>query len=260
MTGRAPAPQPPAGGPSAPGSPAGPPHSAVLRAKLAPLMPLLWSRAARLWESPSLAALYPRYLCMLHGAVRATVPLMDLALERALLLARTDPVAAGVARYLARHRREEAGHDVWLREDLAALGQDPDPLLAAMPATAVADLVGAQYYWVRHHHPVCLLGHIAVLEGYPPPPGLADALRDRTGFPDGAFRTLRRHAVLDVGHRDALLRTVDALPLAPEHHAALGVSALHTLRGTVDFFDALLATAPAPRQAGGGTRRKEAPT
>ena len=36
-------------------------------------------------------------------------------------------------------------------------------------AANVATLVGAQYYWLRHVHPVSLLGHMAVMEGYSPP-------------------------------------------------------------------------------------------
>jgi hypothetical protein len=216
-------------------------NSALLRGKIDLLAPGFFALTARVWNSPELPRLYPRYLVLLHTAIRATVPLMDLALARAEELAATDEVAAGLIGYLAKHRREERGHDEWVREDLRALGCPADELLAAMPGTAVATLVGAQYYWIRHHHPVCLLGHIAVLEGYPPAPALTDALRERTGYPPEAFRTLHRHAVLDIRHRDELLRTLDELPLTAEHHQALGVSALHTLQSTTRLFEELLA-------------------
>lgn len=228
-------------------------HSELLRARIDLLIPRFWSLTSRLWDSPDLARLYPRYLTSLHGAIRATVPLMDAALARAELLAPADPVAEGLAAYLRKHRREERGHDTWVQEDLAALGLDTGELLGAMPGPAVADLVGAQYYWVLHHHPVCLLGHIAVLEGYPPSPGLVPALRERTGFPAEAFRTLHRHTALDVRHRDELMAAIDALPLGPEHHRMIGMSALHTLRATIALFEALLgpvsASTPAPAGA-----------
>ncbi|WP_035844824.1 iron-containing redox enzyme family protein [Kitasatospora azatica] len=217
-------------------------NSALLRGKIELLTPGFFALTARLWNSPALAELYPRYLVLLHTAIRATVPLMDLALERATALAPEDEVAAGLVDYLTRHRREERGHDDWVREDLLALGRPADELLGAMPGTAVANLVGAQYYWIRHHHPVCLLGHIAVLEGYPPSPELTGLLRERTGFPAAAFRTLHRHAALDIRHRDELLRLLDELPLTAEHHRALGVSALHTLQTATVLFDELLAT------------------
>ncbi|MGW3103150.1 iron-containing redox enzyme family protein [Streptomyces sp. NPDC001100] len=224
-----------------------PTHSALLRAKIELLMPRLFRLSARVWDSPALGELYPRYLCALHSAIRATVPLMETALERARALAEAgDPVAAGTAEYLARHIREERGHDEWLRQDLAAIGRDPDEPLRTMPTAGAADLVGAQYYWIRHYHPVCLLGHIAVLEGYPPSPDFADLLQRRTGYPADGFRTLRRHAALDIRHRDELMRAIDRLPLGPEHQTALGVSALHTLRATSVLFEEILATAPGP--------------
>jgi len=219
---------------------AAPSNSSLLVSKIQLLMPRINALAGQVWESPDVAELYPRYLCLLHGAIRATVPLMEMALERSRALAATDPVAEGVAAYLAKHIREEQGHDEWVRQDLAAIGRDPDEPLRTMPGPSVANLVGAQYYWIRHHHPVCLLGHIAVLEGYPPPPAFAAVLRERTGYPWEGFRTLHRHAVLDVRHRDELRHALDDLPLAAEHHAALGVSALHTTHATAALFETLL--------------------
>jgi Iron-containing redox enzyme len=218
----------------------GPRGSSVLVSKIELLMPRLYSLASQVWNSPNVRELYPRYLCLLHGAIRATVPLMELALERSRALAPTDPVAEGTAAYLSKHIREEQDHDEWVRQDLAAIGRDPDEPLRTMPGTSVANLVGAQYYWIRHHHPVCLLGHIAVLEGYPPAPTFAALLQQRTGYPAEGFRTLHRHSALDVRHRDELMRTLDLLPLTAEYHSALGVSALHTAHATAVLFEDLL--------------------
>jgi len=87
---------------------------------------------------------------------------------------------------------------------------------------AVAALVGAQYYWVLHHHPVALLGYIGLLEGFPPSPGMIEDLRARTGYPADAFRTLVAHAELDPRHGDELFELVDTLPLTPEQSAVVG--------------------------------------
>ncbi|NUR90990.1 MAG: hypothetical protein HOY71_43530 [Nonomuraea sp.] len=216
-------------------------HSARLRAKIELALPAFHSRTRVLWSSPELKALYPEYLIMMHTLIRATVPLMETAIEESARLAGSDPVAAGVLAYLDKHVREERGHDEWLRQDLAALGRDPDEPLRRMPMTTVADLVGGQYYWVRHYHPVCLLGHVAVLEGYPPDPRLVDHVEELTGFPRTAMRTLIRHAALDVRHRDELMAAIDALPLTPTHTVAMGVSALHTVRGMAAVLEELLA-------------------
>lgn len=218
--------------------------SARLRAKIGMALPIFHAPTRRLWSSPDLASYYPEYLVLMHTMIRATVPLMEVAVEQAHRLADHDPVAAGVETYLTRHIREEAGHDEWLRQDLDAIGHDPDQPLSVLPRPSTAALVGSQYYWVRHYHPVCLLGHIAVLEGYPPDPRLADLIMERTGYPRTGLRTLIRHAALDRRHRDELMETIDGLPLTAEHDAAMGVSALHTVRGMAEVFDDLLA-APA---------------
>jgi Iron-containing redox enzyme len=236
-------------------------HSARLRAKIELALPAFHGTTRRLWCSPDLAARYPDYLVLMHTIIRATVPLMEFTLARARLLASRDDdqAAAGVAAYLAKHVREEAGHDEWLRQDLAAIGLDPDPLLSALPRPSTAALVGSQYYWVGHHHPVCLLGHIAVLEGYPPDPRLADLILERTGYPRTALRTLLRHTVLDVRHRDELMAAIDALPLTAGHAAAMGVSALHTVACMATVFDELLARPVRPARPAGDTLQTTGP-
>ncbi len=208
-----------------------------LRLKLALAYPALRQSAGRLWSSPDVRALYPAYLVTMHGITRSAAPLLEAAAERASALAPGDEVARALAPYLARHAREEKGHDGWVLEDLAALGADPDAALLLMPSARVANLMGAQYYWLRHHHPVCLLGHMAVVEGYPPPPGFAERLRTLTGCPEDAFRTIARHERIDVGHGQQLFAMIDQLPLRPEHETMLGVSALHTVHAIIDVLD-----------------------
>jgi hypothetical protein len=165
----------------------------------------------------------------MHGIIRASVPLMEAALGRARAMAGSDPVAAGTAAYLTRHLPEEIGHDEWLLEDLAVLGCDRSGVLARLPSPTVAALVGCQYYWVLHCHPVALLGYIAVMEGYPPTVEQIEDLAVTSGHPREAFRTLLEHARLDVHHRADLDATMDRLPLSPRHQALLGVSALRTV-------------------------------
>lgn len=220
-----------------------------VRAKTALLMPAFGAVTSRLWQRDDLAALYPDYLVTMHQMVRATVPLMDAAIAAADRDHSGDPVAAGLARYLRRHRKEEAGHDRWVAEDLAAVVDDGPARLGAVPGPHVASCVGAQYYWIEHHHPVALLGHIAVLEGHPPHPDLAAVLQARTGLPPAAFRTLRMHALIDRGHAQEVFATIDALPMRPEHERVVGLSALHTLASIVPLFAELAERSPVTRSA-----------
>ena len=89
--------------------------------------------------------------------------------------------------------------------------------------------MGARYYWVLHHHPIAELGALAVMEGYPTSVEAIDYMQEITGYPREAFRTIEKHAHIDVRHRDELLAVIDALPLTETHHEILGVSALYTV-------------------------------
>jgi pyrroloquinoline quinone (PQQ) biosynthesis protein C len=163
-----------------------------------------------------------------HEIIRATVPLTVAARERAALLASDDALCAALVDYLDAHVEEELGHDEVLLNDLAALGIDRASVLARLPSATVAQLVGAQYYWIAHHHPLAFLGFVAVMEGCPPTADVIETLVERTGLPRTAFRTYEQHAELDPGHRDHLDATLDALPLSAEHEEILGVSAMST--------------------------------
>jgi Iron-containing redox enzyme len=208
---------------------------------------LVYSEAVRAGERlvahPRIRDLYPEYLVMLHGVVRASVPLMETARDRATVLAPADPVAAGLAGYLAEHIDEERDHDEWLLDDLEVVGVDRASVLARTPSPTVARAVGAQYYWVLHLHPVVLLGWIGLLEGHPPDPSMIDAIEARTGWPADAFRTLRAHAELDQDHGDELFEALDRLPLTEAQSSAIGLNAMTSVRLLAAAIDEVTARA-----------------
>jgi Iron-containing redox enzyme len=205
-----------------------------LRAKLDMAYPVLSAHAEQIWSSPSICELYPVYLHTMHMIVRSAVPLMECALEQAHLRGFSDKVAIGLASYLIQHIKEEAGHDKWLLEDLETIGFDSEDILKQIPSPQVATLVGAQYYWVHHHHPIALLGHITAIESYHPPTGFSKRLHELTGYPKEAFRTISQHEILDVHHKYELYQMIDELPLEPEHEKMMGISALHTIQAQID--------------------------
>jgi hypothetical protein len=183
----------------------------------------------RLWTHPRVAELVPEYLFTVHCSARATIALMEAARERSVQIASTDRVAARLAQYLDRHIPEELHHDEWFLEDLEALGVPREQTTSRIPPPTVAAMVGSQYYWALHHHPVALLGYLAVLEGYPASATQFEAIIARTGLPRQAFRTLLEHSDLDRDHRDELYQTLDTLPLTPQQVALIAVSAFATL-------------------------------
>lgn len=203
-------------------------ESVRLRRKLEFVLPVLHGTGWRFLTHPRVADLYPEYLFTMYCIVRASVPLMEAAARCARAVSDRDPVAHGVASYLEHHLPEERDHDEWLLEDAETLGIDRAAFLTRPPSATVAALVGAQYYWALHHHPVALLGYLILLEGYPPRPDDVEALRARTGHDPAAFRTLLVHAELDPHHGDELDRTLDALPITSAQRSLLGMSALHS--------------------------------
>jgi hypothetical protein len=211
-----------------------------LRRKIDLVIPEVAGVSRTLVTHPRLADLYPEYLVTCHWVVRATVPLMETALGLARALQEDDPVAAQLAVYLERHCLEEAGEEEWLLADLELVGRDRAEVLARPPSPSVAALVGAQYYWALHFHPLALLGYLAALEGYPPTPELIDEMIAGSGYPREAFSTLAAHAELDPGHREELDRLLDTLDLTPSQSELLGLSAVHSVHTLAAAFGEVL--------------------
>jgi len=204
-------------------------ESRRLRRKLELVLPGLLATGRRLIGHPGLHGIYPEYLVMMHGMIRASVPLMETALATARTLG-DDPVAGPLAGYLERHIPEERGHDDWLLADLELIGVPRDHVRSRVPSPTIAALVGAQYYWVRHVHPVGLLGYIGLLEGYPPRQRDIDRMQAASGYGPEAFRTLRLHADLDPHHGDEFDDLLDSLPLSEQQRTLMGLSAMASVQ------------------------------
>jgi hypothetical protein len=203
--------------------------SCRLESKLELARGALDAAATPAWAGPDAADLYGEYLASMYAVAHGAVPLMMRALERCETLAASgDPVAAGLAPFLGHHIPEEHGHDTWLLEDIAALGGDVERVRSLPPSATVAAMSGAQLWWIEYAHPVAFLGHAEVLECSPPAVGMLDEFAQRTGVPAAAMRFFRRHAVIDLRHREEIHQILDGLPLTAEQEALIGVSALHT--------------------------------
>jgi hypothetical protein len=134
------------------------------------------------------------WLKFLHGIVRASGPLLELAVQK----------SQGALRdYYASHLAEEKDHADWLAEDMSLLGEAPALIDHATAATA-----GAQYYYLQHVGPHALLGYMAALEFRAPSIATIEALEKVFGAP--ALRTLRHHAEHDPEHAKELASVIDA--------------------------------------------------
>jgi hypothetical protein len=199
----------------------------------------LTSLIREVWFHPRLGELYPEFLFAMYGVTASSAPAMLTAAERCSSMTEDDPLAAWLRDYYLEHAGEEKGHEQWLESDLASLGVSRAQIHARLPYPSVAALVGSQYYWMLHVHPIAYLGYIAVLEA----PALMEFLQEvsqRTGIPLSSMSGHVLHATLDPGHVAEFDATLDLLPLTQQHQDLITVSAIATVAHLERvFFDIL---------------------
>ena len=223
-------------------------NSTILRTKIAITSGNLSTALTKLWQHPDLADRFPRFLVLLYQIMRASAPVMAEARRVAMEGLEDDPTAPLLAAYLTDHIEEEANHDIWTLEDLESAGFDSSALLEQISLPDVAGMIGAQYYWIRHHHPLAVLGYLAILEGRPPNPTNIDRIQRETGLHQDIFRTYRMHGDFDPHHREELWALIDRLPLSPSQTSLMTISAFHTSHMFASCINNLDALAPPPRR------------
>ena len=180
-------------------------------------------------QHPQLAAICPEYIYTSYCVASSTVPLMEETLRCAQELP-DDPICEPLSDYLRQHIEEERNHDEWVIRDLMALGMTRAEITSRLQPPNVAALIGSQYYWVRHHHPVAFMGYIGTMEVYPPTVEYVENLIRDSGLPAAGFDTLMMHAKVDVEHRKDIIALLNTLPLEDHHREIVEMSAFQTHR------------------------------
>jgi pyrroloquinoline quinone (PQQ) biosynthesis protein C len=143
--------------------------------------------------------LYLDFLGQAYHHVRCTAPLMALA------AARCGPEDHLYQAALFEYIEEERGHELWILEDIHAVGGDPEQVRLGAPRFPCKVMVGHAYYVVDRVSPYGLLGMIHVLEG------MAVALAGKAvsalrgsieTVNEGGFKYLTTHGDLDVRHSE----------------------------------------------------------
>jgi hypothetical protein len=214
-------------------------HSHVLRSKIRLIQPRLQEQQSLFWNHPQFEKIFVRHLTKLYYNVSASIPLLKNARQRAQELSSTCPVAAALEPYFAEHIVEEHNHDQWLLEDLELLGVTRDSIISAIPPTDVALIVGSQYYYINHAHPVAMMAYLAVIEGSPPNVETLNHVVASNSIPKKALRSLYKHAEIDKLHSEELWRLIDDLPLLPWHAALLGTNAFLVIEQIACFHENL---------------------
>lgn len=154
----------------------------------------------------------PSYLAFLQEAyhhVRHTVPLL------AAMKAHLPPHHRWLEPALDEYIEEEAGHDEWILNDIAAAGGDAEAVRHGTPGVATEVMVAYAYDTVQRGNPLGFFGMVHVLEGTSVSLALmaADAIQQPLALPDAAFTYLRSHGTLDqehTAHFEALMAQIEA--------------------------------------------------
>lgn len=160
----------------------------------------------------------------------ASQPLMKEVIRCAKLLDNTDPLAAPLIDYMEHHIPEEDGHDEWALQDLEEMGVTRTQAKLAIPSTNIATLIGSQYYWIRHYHPVAFMGYLACLEVNHPTVEFVEQLITNSGLPEKAFSSLMHHAKVDVHHKQDIINVINSLELTESQYQIIELSAFQTYR------------------------------
>ncbi len=143
-------------------------------------------------------AMYLDYLGEAYHHVRQTCPLLGLA---ASLCGPSDAV---YRRALADYIDEEQGHELWILQDIEALGGAPEKARDGSPAFPCRVMVAFVRDAIRETSPYAMLGMVHVLEGMSTLLAQQAAVaiaRSVGAAPEGGgFRYLISHGALDVDH------------------------------------------------------------
>ncbi|MDI1481721.1 iron-containing redox enzyme family protein [Polyangium sp. y55x31] len=175
--------------------------------------------ARRLLEGDLDTDEYAAFLRQTHLYVRHTRPLLRRAGER---LARAGK-APELARLFLQKADEEQGHDLWVLEDLRAIGRAENPAAPTSPCPAVAAYIAWNRFQVEAGSPLAFLGTAYVLEALSQARAGATVAhlvaRRRIPGIERAVRFLSGHAEADEGHTEVLRGLFDRIESAEDRRA-----------------------------------------
>lgn len=152
--------------------------------------------------------LYLDFLGQAYHHVKSTAPLLALA------AARCDSEDHLYQSALFEYIEEERGHELWILEDIQAMGGDPEQVRRSAPRLPCKVMVGHAFYLIDRVSPYGLLGMIHVLEGMAVALAgkVVSAVRDVIGPADeGGFKYLTTHGDLDAHHAEFFENLIDKI-------------------------------------------------
>lgn len=110
---------------------------------------------------------------------------------------------------------EEKGHEMWVLEDVEAVGGDVASVRANPPSAPVQAMIAFNYYGAERVHPCSVLGMLYMLEVVSSVYGgrVSDSIARTLGrdVNAGGFKFLSSHATMDVDHMASLNKLVKTI-------------------------------------------------
>ena len=152
--------------------------------------------------------LYLDFLSQAYHHVKCTAPLLASAAGRCSV----DDYIYQAA--LFEYIEEERGHELWILEDIQALGGNIEEVRRSAPRLPCKVMVGHAYYLIDRVSPYGMLGMIYVLEGMAVALASMAVAAIRSSIAstsDEGFKYLTTHSDLDVGHAEFFQGLIDKI-------------------------------------------------
>ena len=127
---------------------------------------------------------------------------------------RMDDDLAGLRYFLYEHMHEESGHEVWVRNDLEAIGVAPETTRAHAPSADTLALNGYNYWAADRRHPCSAFGMLYALEVIASVYGgpFASAIRESLLLDgDRGVSFIDSHSTMDAQHMAELRKILNTL-------------------------------------------------
>ena len=175
-------------------------------------------------------ATYIAFLNQAYHHVRHTVPLLMQAGAR--LSHQQQCLQKAIAEYI----EEEAGHEQWILNDIAACGESRSAFEFGPAPFDSEVMVSYLYDTVQRGNPVGIFGMVLVLEGtsadLATPVGML--VQEKLGLPDAAMSYLTSHGALDQDHMQGFQTTMNTITDSDDQAAIIHVARMmYRLYGNV---------------------------
>lgn len=150
---------------------------------------------------------YIAYLTQAYHHVRHTVPFLM------AMGSRLPDTKTWMRKAIVEYIEEEAGHEEWILNDIAAAGGRKEAVRDARPARATELLIAYNYDYIARKNPVGFFGMVFMLESTSTQIATqgAEAVMKGLGLPKEAFSYLISHGALDLEHMEFFKKTVNQI-------------------------------------------------